>query len=110
MRCATFLLVSGLLVVVLTLVSPKACVASSNITTSLGMSMAESNLDSEFVMGSEFGKLVASANSFQTPPSSDASRAHFQCGQGQRYCVPPINPASTKQKCGPYTRCCHSPC
>uniref|UniRef100_A0A2P2MKN9 Uncharacterized protein MANES_01G101700 n=1 Tax=Rhizophora mucronata TaxID=61149 RepID=A0A2P2MKN9_RHIMU len=100
MKCPTFLLVSGLLVVLLTLVSPKACVASSNITTSLGMSMGESNLDLEFVMGSEFGRLLASTSAYGLDASTFSSRQPFNCGgRGLPYCV-------KKEMCATYTRDC----
>uniref|UniRef100_A0A2P2MKP5 Uncharacterized protein MANES_01G101700 n=1 Tax=Rhizophora mucronata TaxID=61149 RepID=A0A2P2MKP5_RHIMU len=100
MKCPTFLLVSGLLVVLLTLVSPKACVASSNITTSLGMSMAESNLDSEFVMGSEFHRLLSMSG--YHIHSLDPSQAPFSQGRYQQYGLPGKNFGSKKEKYNPY--------
>uniref|UniRef100_A0A2P2MKQ0 Uncharacterized protein MANES_01G101700 n=1 Tax=Rhizophora mucronata TaxID=61149 RepID=A0A2P2MKQ0_RHIMU len=103
MKCLKFLLVSDILVVLLTLVSPKACVASSNLTTSLGLSMAESDLDLEFMMGSEFGRLLASTSDYDALSSG----ATFDCGRDKRYCLPPKNPASSEKRCGLYNRGCH---
>uniref|UniRef100_A0A2P2MKQ2 Protein RALF-like 33 n=1 Tax=Rhizophora mucronata TaxID=61149 RepID=A0A2P2MKQ2_RHIMU len=103
MKCLKFLLVPGILVVLLTLVSPKACVASSNLTTSLGLSMAESDLDLEFMMGSEFGRLLASTSGYDAPLERGPT---FACGRAEHYCVPGKNPAGTKEKCNPYKRDC----
>jgi len=96
------------LLLTMMLLNTKCCGASISLPEMDGdvplYSIADSNLDLEFMMDSEINRILQTGS--RAPGDSyDRSRAVFPCGRGNGYCVnkdyhkPPCRPGPYKRDC-----------
>ncbi|KAJ6753036.1 hypothetical protein OIU74_027813 [Salix koriyanagi] len=101
------LTLSSLLLLLLLLLNTKRCRASISLPEMDGdlplYSIADSNLDSEFMMDSEINRILVGSVPVNIYKTKDSGNPLFQCGRGQRYCVAQDN----KNRCVPYKRDCN---
>ncbi|KAJ6734843.1 hypothetical protein OIU79_002003 [Salix purpurea] len=96
---------SSLMMMMLLLLSSESCGASISLPEMDGdlplYSIADSNLDLEFMMDSEINRMLASPGNQISDPYNKF-KAPFNCDQAPRYCVP----LGSKKPCGLYKRDC----
>ncbi|KAG8662400.1 hypothetical protein MANES_01G101700v8 [Manihot esculenta] len=84
--------VSVIAVLVLILLRTSPCRAAVPMAADANhFSVGDTNLDVEFMMDSEFSRMLAAAGSTNAFDSLDESKAVFNCGRGKGYCLPPPN-------------------
>ncbi|EOY03746.1 Uncharacterized protein TCM_018911 [Theobroma cacao] len=70
------------------------------------------NMELEFLMDSEIGRMLASENQYVTESTRDPQNPAANCGRGKPYrsCIPPVNKdQKVQEKCSTYKRGCPTP-
>lgn len=93
------------LLLMMMLLNTKSCGASISLPEMDGdvplYSIADSNLDLEFIMDSEINRILVAPSAGRGP--SNPNRPVFGCGQGNRYCLDKVHHV---RPCPPYKRDC----
>ncbi|XVE78542.1 hypothetical protein DITRI_Ditri13aG0153700 [Diplodiscus trichospermus] len=73
--------------------------------------IADYNMELEFLMESEMGRMLATENRYVTEGTEDSDKAAVDCGRGKPYksCTPPENKHKVPEPCSTYKRGCPSP-
>ena len=79
--------------------------------TSRFSTIADHNMELEFLMYSEIGRMLASENRYVTEGTKNRDKSAVDCGRGKPYkaCTPSENEPQTPESCSTYKRGCPTP-